>query len=71
MHHHCLISKANRDGCDLKDIFPVALFEVVKDRLKHCEVAQTIRFFQDKQGFLSVDRDFSSLAVKDLRPDQH
>ena len=48
MNHHCLISKENRDRSDLKKIFPIGISEVVKDRLKHREVAQTIGSFQNE-----------------------
>ena len=48
MYHHRLISKGNRDRSDLKDIFPVGISEVVKDRLKYRKVAQTIGSFQNE-----------------------
>ncbi len=51
MNHHYLISKGNRCGSDLKDIFPVFLSEADKDRLEYGKVAQTIRSFQDEKCF--------------------
>ena len=71
MHHHYLISKGNRDRCDLKDIFPVVLSEADKTDSNTAKLRRPLDLFRTNRVFLSVDPDFSSLAVKDLRPDQH
>ena len=72
MHHHCLISKGNRDRNDLENIFPALLSIADKDRLEYGKVSRRPSdLFKMNKLFLSVDPDLSSLAVKDMRPDQH
>jgi len=51
MNHHLGIAKHNRISGKFKNILSVFLTEVVKDRLKLCNVSKTIPTLQDEQSF--------------------